>query len=556
MLHKSRFHIFSKLTLRALLIGGVFITVFYACGKEKDNPVPDSSSNHEAGYEMSKDGFIVLGKKLENPYSLENMEKAFAMLKEKGMITFHGQSPVRHTHSYVRFFPKDSLELEKLYADTLLDLSDIPLDVEILKSGWKYHDPSIPENQPNCQYTVVGKDYPFSNGIKHEILSELYLPELDDSANLGDMDNDHRGRFVDMLVDQSLILTKNFSDTVKVATGSQQRQAWGPRGMVRVYDTRLGKYVPLEGVRMRARRWFIFRHAYTDKNGYYEMRPFRRRANYALFFDTPDFNVRQGTFGQAWINGPRQAAPWDVYIRDGALRFYAHVFRAGFRYHYGDIGGLRRPKLNIKLKIAAYDKPGNVQGRNIGNWSLFGINPNIFIYRFKSGGEEFDSDEIFSSTIHEIAHSTHAQVMNAGLIQFAQVDRLIAESWAVGVEWFITQMEYRERGIPDHSSETYKVFASFPIHYGFQSWNKDFHLIPNYTPLFIDLVDNFNQYQVFFEGEGYAYVNDQVTGYTLSFIESNFLHKVYGLASLREELKKHRPLGVSDQQIDLLIDSF
>jgi hypothetical protein len=67
----------------------------------------------------------------------------------------------------------------------------------------------------------------------------------------------------------------------------------------------------------------------------------------------------------------------------------------------------------------------------------------------------------------------------------------------------------------------------------------------------LDLVDNNNQMGTFINA-----INDNLTGYTLSGIESGFLNHVYGLSSLRAKLKENKPLGVTDPQIDILIDNF
>ena len=50
--------------------------------------------------------------------------------------------------------------------------------------------------------------------------------------------------------------------------------------------------------------------------------------------------------------------------------------------------------------------------------------------------------------------------------------------------------------------------------------------------------------------------NDSVTGYTLAGIESNFLKHAYGQGSLTDQLKNNKPAGVTDAQIDLLMNSY
>ena len=65
--------------------------------------------------------------------------------------------------------------------------------------------------------------------------------------------------------------------------------------------------------------------------------------------------------------------------------------------------------------------------------------------------------------------------------------------------------------------------------------------------LFINLVDDFND-MTGFTGSP----NDQVTGYTLA----NFLRESFGLSTLSAQLKTHRPAGVTEAQIDLLLSFY
>ncbi|MCY7357274.1 MAG: hypothetical protein LH609_07340, partial [Rudanella sp.] len=214
-----------------------------------------------------------------------------------------------------------------------------------------------------------------------------------------------------------------------------------------------------------------------------------------------------------------------------------------------------RPLWGSPTKYAAFDQGGSSQGAFIGNWSVFQTNPNILIYRSSPGNVEYQSDEIFSTTCHETAHLTHILEMNAGAIQFLQVSARIRESWAIGVEWLITQMEYRERGIPNDSDPFYNVNAGFPTRFAHQNWRYGMQggTLDDYTCLFIDLVDNHNQAGQF---GGITTLTDNVSGYSLATIESTMLKHVYGIGSLRDELKNNKAPGVTDAQIDELINQF
>ena len=76
--------------------------------------------------------------------------------------------------------------MEAVEADSTFELFNYPLDFEIEKVGHWYHDPAIPDHLPTYQYTVVDRDFQFSDTLKYEILAELFLPEeLEDDAENG-----------------------------------------------------------------------------------------------------------------------------------------------------------------------------------------------------------------------------------------------------------------------------------------------------------------------------------------------------------------------------------
>ena len=114
---------------------------------------------------------IVLGGQLEDPYSVENMNLAFAAIHP----TKAGRVVLEATHHYVRFLPLDGAQYETLERAGL-QLVDHPLDYEIVREGDYYHDPEVPEGQITWQYTVVPKDFVFPQGIRHEVLDDCYIP--------------------------------------------------------------------------------------------------------------------------------------------------------------------------------------------------------------------------------------------------------------------------------------------------------------------------------------------------------------------------------------------
>ena len=89
--------------------------------------------NEENTNQTQIEGMIKLGKKLENPYSVENMQRALNNLKKVNINakTTTSRLNIETTHLYVRFLPKNEEELSILKRDSTLVLYDYPLDYEI-----------------------------------------------------------------------------------------------------------------------------------------------------------------------------------------------------------------------------------------------------------------------------------------------------------------------------------------------------------------------------------------------------------------------------------------
>lgn len=75
-------------------------------------------------------GNSVLGKKLENPYTVANMQKAWDNLYGE-----QRKETISASHYYIKFIPRDEGDLSLLHNDTLLDLYQYPLDYEIIEGS-------------------------------------------------------------------------------------------------------------------------------------------------------------------------------------------------------------------------------------------------------------------------------------------------------------------------------------------------------------------------------------------------------------------------------------
>lgn len=324
-----------------------------------------------------------------------------------------------------------------------------------------------------------------------------------------------------------------------------------PKGKIRVFDTRLQQWIGMEGVRVQARRWFTWYNGNPDYDGNYQMNhTFRRPCNYSIWFATGTFGVRHNLVNTTfWINGPKISGSWDYDLNNGYQRFAGHVFRRAYRYHAKEIGGLKRPWLPYRRQVyVAKDGYKNWSGVN---WIIL---PVIRVARYENEkGYEYDSDEIFSTTCHETGHTSHVLRMNGGVIQYWQVSHQLQESWAIGIEWHLTHMEYSERGISNYGWWDFHPnnASQYPNDRAYQYWTS--HLSSDYTTLFINLIDNENDMTIWgLSGSP----DDRVSNFTLPLIEQKILKHSYGLSSLETQLKDNKPLGVTDDEIHLLLSYY
>jgi len=497
-------------------------------------PIPKKSQFEE--------GMIKLGKKLENPYTVENMRKAYQNLSGNPQLESENisESEIEVTHLYVRFLPQSEEDYALLSNDTTLQLFDYPLDYEIEEGGTYYHDPELPDSGYTWKYCAVEKDHDFPD-LEYEIIEELFLPEsMQDETFLESIDD---WSFWDDLEIEALKITGNLDEPEDAVRKSRwRRKKWKPSGRITVDDdSGLGR-VPVVGCKVRAYSWFTIKSDLTNGSGYFYInRNFKGHVNYSIKWERVDYDIRSGNWGQAYYNGPRyKQKAWNLNIGKGGLSWvYAHVHRAAFRYWYNNTYGIKTPPKNRvwkrKVKIGVMDKGGTPFFRRSNRWTTF---PIIKIYRKWSNGTILSSQDIYESTIHELAHASHWALDKSTFLKIISKDHLIViESWAVGVEHVFATDVYGT-SIHDWNNLT---FADINGHYK-----------SIYTPLVIDLIDNINQRATNRNSKDYPI--DRVNGFTLGQIE-DALEKVVTLKEWRDNLKSRYNIS-TDKRIDELFENY
>jgi len=255
-------------------------------------------------------------------------------------------------------------------------------------------------------------------------------------------------------------------------------------------------------VEVRARWWFNWEKGFTDVNGNATMSgSFSGKVDWSIVWDSHDWDIRSGFYGQAFYNGPNGSkSDWNLDINIGGKSFvYGHIHRACYNYWNNNLG-LKKPFIdNIwkqKIKIGVYGKDDRAYFDSDNRW-VFGS----IVAIFQSENDSLcKSADIYNTTIHELAHVSHWDMDKS---VFYKVDDRVVESYAVGVAYVFSAQVYSARQIPNRDWQQLK-YSDLTGHYE-----------SKYTPLVIDLMDDFNQ-----RSKGEKYPNDNVSGYTIAQIET------------------------------------
>jgi len=432
------------------------LSIFYSVLHD----IPDQSADT-----LPQDGrTLVLGKRLENPYSVENMIKAYDSMPESSKVIFENHlidDIIYATHHYVKFTLKSEEELMKLKMDSTIILFYYPLDYEIVSYGEGYYQ-NIYADQPAYYYASVEANKILPDDIEWELLEYLFIPDdYSDgkpiiSTRIGVIMSEH---FIELLVDKSLELTGNLES--KEVRGVYP---WRPAGKILYEDDKLSKTLGLDGVKVRATRWFTSYIGLSDISGNYRCNGiFKRAANYSFNLERYEFCVKgDGLYTE--FNALDRMENWDYSFsrsENEAEFFAATIFRAACHYFYKNIGNLHRPSTNglesVQIKLVAINDVNDEQGYFSPSIRFWGLSNQIVIYNPYN-----PTDDIYAIAIHELSHAAHwgmiTKMSGAANINrdFQYAEEKMIESWARGVQYFLTKMVYPDyRGGPKIIGDTY-----------------------------------------------------------------------------------------------------
>ncbi|HCZ22435.1 MAG TPA: hypothetical protein DHU72_02990 [Rikenellaceae bacterium] len=251
-----------------------FFSIFFATlilgACEGFNPITDGEIVDIIGSE--EPDMLVLGSKLDNPYSVANIKAAFKSIYPDA----DSDEYVKPTDMYVRFLPESDAQM-KILSDLGVELVDHPVDYEIVKEGNYYHDPSVPDDQITWQYATVPIDFLFPDGIRAERL-DLCVLQLESATKSG-MTPDWEA-----VERESYRMTGNEYYLLSDTKASDKDVA--PEGRITIEDPKFsGEPIGVKGVKVSCNSFVRFSSCFTDEDGYYKMdKTFSGKVRYRIVY--------------------------------------------------------------------------------------------------------------------------------------------------------------------------------------------------------------------------------------------------------------------------------
>ena len=439
-------------TLTAMLVGGIAVaSLLTGCVKQEDEIFTENAP--ESAEKASKQIFgdsIVLGERLNNPYSIQNMQAAYnQVMATRGDAI--DEVTLQPNLLYVRFLPQDSADVAFLQ-ESGLELFDYPLDYDIVVMGDSYHDPSLPDTALTWQYSCVRPGFTFPD-MTYEVIEECFVPDEETSSTRAGIDWDE----VEETAIQNADLPEKYMSSGTSATRAAAKV--NPKGKFRVEDGNGGLY-PIEGAKVRCNYLVNISTTYTKADGTYEIpKAFSHDPNYSLIYEnTKDFVI----WGNMSVLSPadhrfgsrdKSGLTKDIKTDDDAWKWAVINVAACDYYNECQADGIKLPPNNLKIMSIGFTGDSSapmlrrvngiaiaselasamlIQGgvsavSVIGFESAFVLGlPDITIGTKE--GRTFDN--IYYSTYHELTHASH--FAQAGESVWGPYINYIVTSWASG----------------------------------------------------------------------------------------------------------------------------
>lgn len=480
---------------------------------------------------------------------------------------------INFTHYYVKISPSDLEELRRLENRSDLFLSPIPFDREIMGTG------TLPQQaasfNPQTNETILNDEIKPRYGIvpmnqalpsNCQILNYLYIPQLTNKAlALAAQTKVVSKTLSDLLVDQAL-----FMCGARTVEELLHEKGWNPSGRIEMYESSYMSYIGLPNTRVHAFNATEHGTALTDKDGYFTMaKQFKGPVNYYIEWGTDNYYILDDAMEQAYYYcGSNFNGPLHLKIKGGAMENIATITRA-LAAHYtednywGRVSEYSNKRLEIRYR---HDTPPESWYATFIYW----IQPNEYflIYGLKSKTDNdiqlFTDHFMMFNTFHELGHAAMYFAITKAGRKFTDYELKILESWGQFVGWYMLNQENKRVHNIQYDRIAEEVDKTGNIHYfnNPNSFNRQSFTTTSenqdYSPLFIDLIDDSNQKYFFMlndENHENEHANNIYPEDNIVIINYDLLRRIAYDSRTVAELKANlldsaKSLGTTEQEIN------
>ena len=447
---------------------------------------------------------VILKDTASDPYKLSVMQAAYQQITSSIQL-------LTPTGKYVRVLVSDYTYDMLVRYDSSIVWFDYPLEYDISQPGAFYEDCTLHNDTMFWVYGVVPVDFHFF-GAPVVPIYDVFIP----------MESGLMGDNIDLCDSMEFIAYEMCGYNAELKENTKSASRWYPSATVSVWDDILNTYVPLQGVKVVAHRGTYTTKMFTSGDGQcVASKSYKYKVDYSIKWERNDWRIKEGC-KNSFMNGPRSGSSWSINIgsSSGANLGRATIHRAALMVRFGNIWNVTRPFGSgaRKIMFVSGNGGGKVGSASCKPGAVCSPCSDITIWRYSDYGA-FTTDKILAGTAHELAHWSHYRAKGNA---FNLVQPQIFESWAFCLEWYFMNYMY---------SVNYGTAGYQSGHQDWNQWTQSVYT--NYTPVFIDLIDSYNQ-----SLGNSNNCNDNVSGYTLPEIENRFVKKSNTFTQLKTELYK------------------
>lgn len=513
---------------------------------EMEEPTPSFSLDNVIYHEGTK-SYMVPQK---DPYTLVNFQNAYEklatgnsdqVLTRSQMDEFSETTQLEATHYALKVFPKNEAEqweielMEDIKVTYIpFDQVQLPEDMEekVMAISTRSQIPTYPELSPyevvyddfetledmpkeieTCimpiLYVVWPCDKPLPEGIDYVIAYEVFLPQHDEERTRSSAGLSTEA--LQMLENEAISLALGISAQTRVQTRSSIVRTL--TGRIYQYDNLLRADAPMQNLKVQFKLGSNIWETYTQSNGYFSITnliPLEASFGYTFHHprwkitfenNTAPITTTWGTVEDWWRNTS------EVYLEPGSSHPTYEIHRA-VNYFYNGSHSVGKWYYNEGIRIRAISR---TDASANAYFSYSKKNQAYITVYYNNNGNE---SRIIGTVLHELGHFVHfgerGGYTGSAYNGFIGVHSLIKESYASYVGWYLGERYYSTLGWVK-SSVTQDITGQAR-----QSWWKTDGSTAYYSPLFVDLVDDFNQGTYWSS----SYNSDQIKNFPHSIIRT------------------------------------